>query len=464
MRLLLIDLFRRKHRWMTLTLAASFVPVWWMAAGEDFATQAFLFSMGMTFAFGPQIMAWSLWPRPIWYLPISKRDIWRAVWLHATVGATLITTSAKLMAMLIRMLIPPEEGGVFTLSMLALSSLYDFAFAGVGCALIIVAARPRPVSGPWRVVSAVLKQVAETSLILGMGAAMGGFFMGVRLPVHWSELTARSATWLVAGLSLTIATYFHTVDPAAGSIFLKSKHPGQRATSHPVRAGGLTGIRRLLVHEYVQSTATAAGLVVGFGVLVFVVGGLMQSPEAHGGFLEMQKLLLLDEAMAETRQWVFDLIIWASLFAATQIGRLPNILRHLRVLPLAASLLNTLLVAWPALMVITVWAGLVGLRALASGSQAAPWQPALLVALIGSSAIARAVNLRWLAASPWMAVLGLGAGPLLRLLYGPSSVFLVVLGIGGIAAAAALNHVTLTRSATYRRDPQGFGVSPAGPS
>ena len=181
----------------------------------------------------------------------------------------------------------------------------------------------------------------------------------------------------------------------------------------------------------------------------------MQSSEGYGGFLEMQKLLLLDEAMSETRQWVFDLIIWASLFAATQIGRLPNILRHLRVLPLAAPLLNMLLVAWPALMVITVWAGLVGLRAVVSGSQAVSLQPALLVALIGSSAIARAINLRWLAASPWVAFIGLCAGPALSLFYGPSSAFLVVLGIGGIAAAAALNHVTLMQSATYRKEPAG---------
>ena len=81
-------------------IAAFFVLVWWMGAGQNFAAQTFFFSMGMAFALGPQIMAWSLWPRVIWYLPISKRDIWRAVWLLATVGATLITASAKLVAML----------------------------------------------------------------------------------------------------------------------------------------------------------------------------------------------------------------------------------------------------------------------------------------------------------------------------------------------------------------------------
>ncbi len=467
MRLLLMDLFRRKHRWITLSIAASFVLVWWVAAGEDFAGRAFLFSMGMAWGFGPQIMAWSLSPRPIWYLPISKRDIWRAVWLVATVGATLITASAKLVAMLLRALIPPPEGGSFTLSMLVLSSLYDFAYTGVGCALIIVAARPRPLSGPWRFVSAVLKQAAEAGLSIGMPAAMGGFLVGFTLPVHWSEMTARSAVLLAAALALTIATHFHTVDPAAGSIYLASKHPRQRATSRTVRAGGLTGIRRLLVHEYVQSTAMAAGLVGGFGAMVFVGSGFMlYASDPSAGFVETQKLLLRGEALSETRQWVFDLIIWASLFAATQIGRLPNIIRHLRVLPVAAPLLNMLLVAWPALMLVTVWVGLAGVRAIVSGSQPSSWQPALLVALIGSSAIARAMTLRWLAPAPLVSVLCLCAGPALHLLYGgTSSAFLIVLGIGGVAAAAALNHFTLMRSATYRRrNPLGFAVSPAGPS
>lgn len=41
---------------------------------------------------------------------------------------------------------------------------------------------------------------------------------------------------------------------------------------------------------------------------------------------------------------------------------------------------------------------------------------------------------------------------------------LAVLGIGGIAAAAALNHFTLMRSSTYKHTTQAFGVVPARPS
>jgi hypothetical protein len=467
MRLLVIDMVRRQHRWMTALTAAALATGWWAGVeGEHspftLSNSAFTLSMGVAFAVGPQRLTPSLWPRAIWYLPISKRDAWRATWLLATVGATVITTAAKLLGMLAAMLIPPPAAPV-SLSAVALSGLFDFAYAGFGCALLVVTTRSRPAREPWRHIWNLLKEPARGVLIsLGFLAPMlATSWGGATLPVGWSELTPRSAALLAAALTLSIATYFHTLDPAAGFIPVAPRQHPAIAPRRAVRAEGLTGLRRLLLHEYAWSALTAVSFVMALGVLVFGVGALIRSPWSLRGLVEMGRLLL-DDAVAEERGRVFDLLIWAGLFAATLLSRLPDTIRHLRVLPLAASRLNLLLVAWPAMMLLTVWVGLAALRYLVLGPSDASWQPAMLLALIGSSAIARAMRLRWPLAETWIAALWLCAVPLMRLLNAASSGDVALIGLAAIAAAAALNHYTLRRSATYRR-PQPAEVSLAGP-
>lgn len=204
MRLLIIDLVRRS-KWRTAFFSVLLVGMLWVANQMDHPGRAFAVSMGVAFAFGPQLTLRHV-PRAIWYLPVSRRDVWRAGWLVATVGATLVTTLAKLLTMLV--MPAARSSGI---SGIALSSLYDFLATGVGCGLVIAATRPLAARAPWRQAASLLRRLAEAALPLGfLGIVYGGFLLGKALPTHWSDLTARSGLALAAGLALTIGAYFYS--------------------------------------------------------------------------------------------------------------------------------------------------------------------------------------------------------------------------------------------------------------
>lgn len=455
MRLLITDLVRRKCRWPAALLTLG-VAAFWSGSGHPDgvggAPEAFAASLGAAFMMGPLIIAGMPTERAIWYLPISRRDRWRATWLVATVGPVTLTTAGKLLAQLV-----PGTPGSLGFSSLALSSVYDFAYAGIGCGLVIVSARSHPARGLARHVSVLIGAIRAVALV---GGLFWGYAIRNLLPTRWSDLSSVTGTMLAAALALTIAAYFHTPGPAARSILWAPRQHPKTATSRAGRMEGLTGLPRLLVHEYVWSVLFGGFLVVTFGVVVFVSGALMHSPASYGGFLRMQSLLLFDGAIAQERGQVFDLIIWYGLFAGTLVSRFPAMIRHLRVLPLRASQLNMLLVAWPVLMLLTVWTVLLGLHYVVLGQPVASLRPALFIALVGSSAIMRALTLRWPGYSAWVFGLTISVVPMVRL-FGPSSAALAILGLGGIAAAAALNHATLMRSSTYRDRTPAFGVTPA---
>jgi hypothetical protein len=457
MRLLITDLVRRKYRWPAALLTFSVAASWW-ASGQPDAVEApwaFAVSLGIAFMMGPLIIAGMPTERAIWYLPISRRDRWRATWLVATIGPAILTTAGKSFALL-----APGAPSSLGFSRLTLSSVYDFAYAGIGCGLVIVSARSHPARGLARHLSVLIGAIGTVAFA---GGIFWGFAIRNLLPTRWSDLSPVTGTMLAAALALTIATYFHTPGPAARSILWAPRQHPKTATSRAGRMEGLTGLPRLLVHEYAWSVLLGGFLVVTFGVVVFVTGALMHSPASYGGFLRMQSLLLFDGAIAQERGQVFDLIIWYGLFAGTLVSRFPAMIRHLRVLPLRASQLNMLLVAWPALMLLTVWAVLLGLHYVVLGQPVASLRPALFIALVGSSAIMRALTLRWPGYSLWVFSLTISVVPMVRLFNGPSSASLAILGLGGIAAAAALNHATLMRSSTYRDRTPAFGVAPARP-
>jgi hypothetical protein len=284
------------------------------------------------------------------------------------------------------------------------------------------------------------------------------------LPIRWSDLSLSSGMMLAVGLALTVTTYFHTAQPPASGIFRT------RAAARPVptdrRSGfdlmqGLTGLPRLLAREYVFSIGLGAVLVLTCGLLVFGVGTFMRSSEGNESFFQMQHLLLFDPGIAPQRGRVFDLLIWLALFVATLVSRFPEIIRHLRVLPIGALRLNLLLVLWPALMVLTIWMALLGLHLAVLGTPVASLRHGLFLALVGSSAIARSVTLRWPRLSSPFFIFIVSCGPMLRMVDDISAWWFVALGLAGIAAATVVNHGTLMRSATYRhRTPAQEAVQP----
>jgi hypothetical protein len=450
MRLFLLDLVRRTHRWIPLMMAAALVAIWSIPEDQAQLGMAFAYSMGTAFMIGPQLMTPLLVPRAIWYLPISRRDVWRATWLLATVGATTMTTLAKLLAMVM-----PWSEGSFSLATLLLSGLYDFGYAGLGCAVIIVATWPRPSGGPGHLVWPLFKGAADFTLPLGMAAGFfGGRFIGHVLPVHWSEITVRTGAVLAAALGVTVASYFHSAVPLTPANRTAGRHV--EARTRRFEPGGLAGLPRLLVHEYAWTLMIGGVLVIGSALVAAVAAGYLQSSESLIGLLRSVLLHVDGSAPPVPGRGLqtFIFLIGFAILAASLSGRFPDMLRHLRVLPLGAARLNALLVAWPAVAWLTAWTGFLALHYLVMGRGVASYHADALLFLAGVSAIAQAVTLRLSLAIrvfTFVFPLGfiLGVGPSLPWLLAPRSAVFATTGLACLAAAAALNHRSFARKSTY---------------
>jgi hypothetical protein len=444
MRLLIEDLVRR-NRWRAAALCVFLLLMFGATAAMGDFTRAFGVSMSVAFAGGTLTLQYV--PRAIWYLPISKRDIWRAHWLVATVGVTLLTTAVKLAVLLV-----PQVRASSGLAVIALSSLCDFAYVGVGCGLVILATRPQPASGPRRGAAALFKAVAEIGLTSGfLLAAYGSFMLSHVLPTRWSELTPRSATLLIAALGVAVATYFHSPVPLTPSNRV-TRRPRVKAGAPRFDLGGLSGLPRLLVHESAWTLMVGGSLLVGSALFVLVVANVAESPGGLAGFLR-SLLQRLDTRVNPDPTGGFDAFIQLiafALFAATLAARFPSMMRHLRVLPLGATRLNALLLAWPAAVWLTAWIALQVLHYAILGRSAAFHHADALLGLIGIGALLQAMSLRLpalirpLAFVPLLVVV-----PMSLFMDAPSAAACVAIGLGGLAIAAALNHRSLARRSTY---------------
>jgi hypothetical protein len=377
------------------------------------------------------------------------------------VGATTITTSAKLVAMVM-----PWPGSSFSLATLLLSSLCDFTYAGLGCAVIIVATRPRPAGGPGHVVWPVFKGTADFTLPLGMAAGFfGGSFTGHPLPLHWSEITVRTGAVLAAALGVTVAAYFHSAVPLTPA----NRTAGRRrveARTRRFEPGGLSGLPRLLAHEYAWTLMVGGVLVIGSALVAVVAAGYLQSSENLIGLLR-SVLLHVDGSPPPapgTGLQAFILSIGFAILAASLVARFPDMLRHLRVLPLGAARLNVLLLVWPALVWLTAWTGLLALHYLVMGRGVASHHAGALLFLAGLSAIVQAVTLRLslaLRVFTFVFPLGfiLGTSPFLPWLLAPAPTVFATAGLAGLAAAAVINHRSLSRKSTYTPIGPAIGVA-----
>ncbi|HVL69858.1 MAG TPA: hypothetical protein VM364_21545 [Vicinamibacterales bacterium] len=467
MRALIIDLARRNARGAA-GFGIALTVVWGIAAlVEEPSPGALGLSMGLAFGLGPFRLLW-LVPRPIWYLPVSRRDLWRSAWVMATAGAALLTTTAKLIAVAILGTTAPY--GVATLM---LSSVYDFAYAGVGCGLVILATAPLPRQAPWHQMSRLWKAVGEVALPLGLPVAALGAIYTDLLPMRWRDLDVASGSVLAAALAVTVGTYFHTPTPAPrvpdGSIlFTRAAAPGGRADTAGriprLAFRRLTGVPRLLLHEYVWSIAIGAALAAASALVVLLAANAFDTEEALADVT--RALLLLPAGTDASRNgYAFNavaLLIWYAFFVATLAARFPVMMRHLRVLPLSARQVNLLLVAWPVMIWLTVWIALLALRQAVAGEGLTWGHLALFAGMWGLSALVQSLTLR-LRGPMRVFVFSAMAGvvPLLTLLSSPTPAALGALGLGGLGAAALLNHAALRRPSTYRQaDPVVGAVAP----
>jgi hypothetical protein len=136
-------------------------------------------------------------------------------------------------------------------------------------------------------------------------------------------------------------------------------------------------------------------------------------------------------------------------------------IRHLRVLPMRPLQLNVILVAWPAGVLVPVWGALLAAYVVVVRQPVTSPSLGILLSLIGSSALARSIGLRWEHLWATLMVLAVMSGILagLPLAAAPAQVLLLS-GMAGLIAAGLLNRATLGHSAAYRRPRMAIGLVP----
>jgi len=450
---LIADMVRRVPLWPTWFFFAGFA-VAWGALGSTRPTYAIATSLTMAFVLGPFWIPMRAETPLIPYLPVSRREIWRATWIMSTLVPVAVTAVLKLPGTIVHI----AADGVLGFSGFTLSIVMDFFYVGAGCALIAWSGLAGRVRAEVR---------SRTRLALGALTLIGGTFLGFAihtlLPARWSELTAGHGLFVAVGLALTITGYHHT--PPFGARPLRVRLAASPRTGSPgLNPKGLAGVPRLILHELLFCSGMGAVLLVTFLGIAVLIDSFSGSLPDTAGFLLRQRLLVFAPGSVRGVQQnagFFGQAWWFALFMAGVSVRLPDIVRHLRALPLSATHLQTLLIGWPALIWTLVWILLAaGHLALAGPGAIATLRIPLLITMVGLSAAAVAMSLRfqsqW-AKSIWAAAIV----PFSRLVEVESTWWLLALAVVAFAVAITLNRGALMRADTYKRI-HPFGLKPQG--
>jgi hypothetical protein len=210
-----------------------------------------------------------------------------------------------------------------------------------------------------------------------------------------------------------------------------------------------------VVHEFGWSLIVGATVLFMMLGMTYVVDGWMGRRTPFSDFLADNLLLVFDSRTAGPGPRPLNgaaQFAWFGFYAAAVFARFPQLLRHLRVLPLGKLRLQALLLAWPVLAWSAVWIVL----ALVKWSTIGPATVggshfSMLFACVGLSALGIATGLRF----TW----GPMAAPAVTLpllmpvwrMVDMSSIWLLAIGTLAFVVAAALNVHSLSRGATYRR-------------
>jgi hypothetical protein len=154
----------------------------------------------------------------------------------------------------------------------------------------------------------------------------------------------------------------------------------------------------------------------------------------------------------------FDQMGWFAVFAASVSFRFPEMVRHLRVLPIRRSYLHLLLIGWPTMIWAGAWVALATVGWLAADRPFFQvFRLELILALAGLSALAQSVVLRFPRWPHAMMAAGPIAMPFLKYMLGISSWTLIAIAAASLAAAVVLHRIAFARGATYRRVPASAG-------
>ena len=456
MRLLLIEMLRR-HKPLQLMAVVMLAGIWYMAGDEeDPSLVAMALGTSVSAACMLGLGRGSLIPPAVSYLPLSRRDIWRATWLASTLWPTAVVTATTLLTMLV-----PATRATMGFSRVTLAAAYAFAYTGTGCVLLMLMATTESHPRVWRPLREVITVITPLVTMASFYVAFWGH-RHLSLPTQWSEFSPSGAILLVSAIGFVTAMYFHS-PPVTGAAPLRAgnrRSAAERAAAQPVPPSRLTGMPKLLWNEYAWTMAIAGAVVLGLTVAVVALDTFYNTNRLAAGVVRNQLVQLFDPNSAG-REFGFGYIFWLIMFFLGTLARFGLIMRHLRVLPVRRLQLNVILVAWPAAVLLTVWGALLAAYVLVVGQPVTSLSLGILLSLIGASALTRSIGLRWQHGWSALIVLALMSGVLAGLpvprLPGRE---LFLSGVFCLIAAALLNRATLGHSAAYRRPTMAIGLPP----
>jgi hypothetical protein len=374
-------------------------------------------------------------------LPVNDRDLWVTQWVYATClgPALLLVLKCVLIATAV-------FGGrtLFTLDTLLLSTLYDVVYAGVllpvplwfeaeSKALALRSGRP-------------VFQSSWTLTLFAFTAAMAGPFVLARsLPKHVDEFTIAGGVALGLGLTIAVAALVWT--PSNGGVLITVPAPAPATPAQPATRDTGRSLKGIPVVLWSHGRST------------FVTGLLvMMLAAAITPFLP---------AKPPPQRMVTGLFILFALMAAGMVNAWALWVRRLKVLPLSTRQINALFVLTPLLTWVVLWVAMLLVHVLLEWPLTVELGPAAILMYAGLTAMTHAVY------SPLSGtVLGgstatmlggvLAAGSAIMLAEYPDippRLFLLTVAALSFAAAAIINHFTLTRSTSSARAYRPFGLS-----
>ena len=346
-RLLVLDMLRRVAYWQLALLAFGFAMAWAFFPARGGAGPVIAMSLAATFIIGPVAMLGWLGTPVVPYLPVSRRDVWRAAWVMSTLAPLAVMTTLKLPGAL--------AGGVAGWSSLTLSSFMDLLYAGAGCAFLATANSLR---GSKRATAVVF-----LALPLVLGGVLWPFVIQQWLPTNWAEVRPWHGAMFAIGAALTTwsalqsptSWWPHRVRMVATS---SGSGGGGAEIRRAVRIASAGGARTRLVGRH------------GDHVARLFPARRADRERAFGSFtgfepfVVSQRLFVFNPASFTATDYsdIFSRLGWFAFFVAAVSARFPEALRHLRVLPLGNATVHTLLMGWPLIVWTAIWALLVVLH------------------------------------------------------------------------------------------------------
>jgi hypothetical protein len=379
--------------------------------------------------------------RVVQMLPVSRRDIWRAKWVMATLGAATLTTAARALAILIARAIGWAPSVAFT--QLVVTWVSTFILGGVLLATVIWAPRlpcePRLVAttGVIRNLLTLVVWVLRNLLTSGVWLLLAVFLImgAIRLPglllryltMDWHGLTGWHGMATALALLVAIASYWHRprVHTRAG----RPRETGSVWRGTVIPRGTLSAIR-LLVFENVVSVCLSAAVLLG--VIMAVMTVLQPFSE------------VVARIASKFSSGGVTLFVFTGLASTTFNGR------HLRTLPISTLRLTGLLLL-PAPVFWLAGSTLISCVHLAVLGTLPRIDPSVLALVMGVSAVSRPLYLQVRHPKGWLFLLALFPLSYLYLIQ-PLPVlepltYRLTLGVLLTAIAIAWSYWLLTRSA-----------------